>query len=424
MHFRVCLEPARLVKMASMRSFPLVVVACLLCWLAPVSGWAQQLQCNPCSHAFGNVQIGKSSSYSFKLTNTGNKTVDVLSKSKQGPAFSFGHFPLPVTIQPGASILLPVIFTPTAKGSTDGILTIASNALNSPLSMHVAGTGVAPELQCNPCSHAFGNVQIGKSSSYSFKLTNTGNKTVDVLSKSKQGAAFSFGHFPLPVTIQPGASILLPVIFTPTAKGWTDGTLTIASNALNSPLHMHVAGTGVAPELQCNPCSHAFGNVQIGKSSSYSFKLTNTGNKTVDVLSKSKQGAAFSFGHFPLPVTLLPGASILLPVIFTPTAKGSTAGILTIASNALNSPLYMHVAGTGVAPELQCNPCSHAFGNVQIGKSSSYSFKLTNTGNKTVDVFSKSKQGSAFSFGHFPLPVTIQPGASILLPVIFTPTAK
>ena len=106
--------------------------------------WAHQLQSNPCDHGFGKVQIGKSSSYSIKLTNTGNKTVDVLSKSKQGRAFSFGHFPLPVTIRPGARILLPVIFTPTAKGYTDGILTVASNALNSLLYMHVAGAGIYP----------------------------------------------------------------------------------------------------------------------------------------------------------------------------------------------------------------------------------------------------------------------------------------
>src|SRR5450756_2146776 len=136
MHFRVCFETERFVKMASMRSFPLIVVACLLCWLAPVSGWALQLQCNPCSHDFGQVQIGKSSSYSFKLTNTGNKTVDVLSKSKQGSAFSFGHFPLPVTIQPGASILLPVIFTPTAKRWTAGTVTIASTVSYTHLRAH------------------------------------------------------------------------------------------------------------------------------------------------------------------------------------------------------------------------------------------------------------------------------------------------
>src|ERR1019366_4632300 len=351
MHFRVCLEPARLVKMASMRSFPLIVVACLLCWLAPVSGWAQQLQCNPCSHDFGRVQIGKSSSYSFKLTNTGNKTVDVLSKSKQGSAFSFGHFPLPVTIQPGASVLLPVIFTATAKGWTAGILTIASNALNSPLYMHVAGTGVVgPDLQCNPCSHAFGNVQIGKSSSYSFKLTNTGNKTVDVFSKSKQGSAFSFGHFPLPVTIQPGASILLPVIFTPTAKGWTAGILTIASNAVNSPLYMHVAGTDVVgPELGVTPATLNFGNVTRGLSASLSATLT-ASNYAVTISSDQSTSSEFALRGLNLPVTIPAGQSVQVTVRFTPNASGTASGKAGFISNAVDSPTVEQLTGTGIAP--------------------------------------------------------------------------
>jgi hypothetical protein len=318
-----------------------------------VSGWAQQLQCNPCSHAFGQVQIGKSSSYSFKLTNTGNKTVDVVSKSKQGHAFSFGHFPLPVTILPGKSVLLPVVFTPAAQGRTDGTLTIASNALNSPLHMHVVGTGVSsgPELQCNPCDHVFGKVQIGKSSSYSFKLTNTGNKTVDILSKSKQGAAFSFGHFPLPVTILPWKSVLLPVIFAPTAKGSADGVLTIASNALNSPLHMHVAGTGVSsgPELGVTPATLNFGKVTLGSSATLPATLT-ASNDAVTISSDRSTSSEFALRGLNLPVTIPAGQSVHVKVRFTPNASGTASGKAGFISNAVDSPTVEELTGTGVAP--------------------------------------------------------------------------
>ena len=124
-----------------MRFFPLIVVAGLLFCLAPAPVWAQQLHCNPCRHAFGKVQVGTSISYSIQLSNTGKKTLRIASKSEQGSAFSFGKFPLPVKIQPGASVQLPVIFTPTAKGYAQGILTLASNDPNSPLRIHVHGTG-------------------------------------------------------------------------------------------------------------------------------------------------------------------------------------------------------------------------------------------------------------------------------------------
>src|SRR5271169_130532 len=102
MHLRVCRETPRLGKMIAMRALPLVAMAFLFCCLAPPSAWARQLQCDPCNHAVGKVQLSKSSSYSFQLTNTGSKTLRITSKSKQGSNFSFGKFPLPVQIGPGA----------------------------------------------------------------------------------------------------------------------------------------------------------------------------------------------------------------------------------------------------------------------------------------------------------------------------------
>jgi hypothetical protein len=223
------------------------LVACLLCWLAPLSAWAQQLQCHPCDHGFGKVQIGNSSSYSIKLTNTGNKTVDVLSKSKQGRAFSFGHFPLKVKIRPGASIQLPVIFTPTAKGYTDGILTVASNALNSLLYMHVAGTGVSsgPELGVTPAMLNFGNVTVGSSASLQVTLT-ASNAAVIISSDQSLSSEFEILGLNLPATIPAGQSIPVTFQFTPNDSGTASAKAGFISNAADSPTVEQLTGTGVA----------------------------------------------------------------------------------------------------------------------------------------------------------------------------------
>src|SRR6202521_772475 len=139
MHLRVCRKAQRFVKMVAMRSFPLV--AGLLFCLALAPAWAQQLYCKPCWHGFGNVQIGSSSSYSFRLSNTGSKKLEITSKSKQGSEFSFGIFPLPVNLQPGASVDLPVIFKPTAKGYNTGVFELMSTAKDAMLTMNVMGFG-------------------------------------------------------------------------------------------------------------------------------------------------------------------------------------------------------------------------------------------------------------------------------------------
>src|SRR5216684_6128225 len=90
---------------------------------------AQHLQCNPCSHGYWRVQIGASKQYVFQLTNTGSRTLHILSKSRSGRAFSFGNFPLPVTLRPGRSTQLPVIFKPLVVGKTTGTITLLSDAL-------------------------------------------------------------------------------------------------------------------------------------------------------------------------------------------------------------------------------------------------------------------------------------------------------
>ena len=229
-----------------MRFFPLV--AGLLFCLVPASAWAQQLQCNPCSHAFGKVQIGSSSSISIKLSNVGTRTLHISSKSVQGSAFSFGSFPVPVKIQPGASVQLPVIFTPTAKGWTEGKLTLTSNAPNSPLNMHVQGTGVSsngPQLGVAPATLTFGNVTVGSSASLQATLT-ASNAALTISSDGSTSSEFAILGLNLPVTIPAGQSIPVTIQFTPNASGAASGKAGFTSNAVNSPTVEPLTGTAVA----------------------------------------------------------------------------------------------------------------------------------------------------------------------------------
>src|ERR1039457_137917 len=177
MHFRFCFESERSVKIAFMRSFSPVLVAGLLLWLVPAFASAQQLQCNPCSHSFGNVAIGSSSAYSIPLTNTGSTTLSITYKSRGvSSGFSYGTFTLPIQIQPGKSVELPVIFKPTAGGSTTGVMTLQSTAKDSSLSIDLTGTGVpkgsaVPVLGVTPATLNFDNVTVGSSTSLQATLT-------------------------------------------------------------------------------------------------------------------------------------------------------------------------------------------------------------------------------------------------------------
>lgn len=228
-----------------MRFFPLLALVLSLSSLTPARAWAQKLQCNPCSHAFGRVEVGSSSSFSIVLTNTGTKYLRILTKSKQGSEFRFGYFPLPITLRPGATAHLPIVFKPTAVGYVSGTFTLVSTALDRSLSIPVAGTG-SPGLTVSPSKLNFGNVTVGQSATLSTTLA-ASNGNVTISSDKVTSSEFSIHGLSLPVTISSGHSIQARIRFTPSQSGTGSAKAGYFSNAVVSPTVEQLTGTGVAP---------------------------------------------------------------------------------------------------------------------------------------------------------------------------------
>jgi hypothetical protein len=226
-----------------MRFIPMIAVL-LLCLPLPLS-WSQQLSCQPCSHAFGKVKVGTAVSFSIQLSNTGSKSLRIFSKSKQGSGeFHFGSFPLPITLNPGKSVHLPIIFKPTAIGHVTGAFILNSNARDPLLSLPVAGTG-APQLTLSPTSLNFGNVTVGNSATLPITLTaSAGN--VRISSDQLTSSEFSLLGLVPPVTILSGTSLRVKFKFTPGQSGTASGKAGFFSNAVVSPAVERLTGTGVA----------------------------------------------------------------------------------------------------------------------------------------------------------------------------------
>jgi hypothetical protein len=229
-----------------MRFFPLIALALLLSSLTPARAWAQQLQCKPCTHAFGKVDVGSSGSFSIQLTNTGRKSLRITSKSRQGREFRFVSFPLPLTLRPGRTVQLPVVFKPTAAGHVTGTFTLVSTALNTRLSMPVAGTGVSgAQLTVSPSALNFGNVTVGQSATLATTLS-ASIADVTIASDQLTSSEFSVVGLTLPVTIPSGHSIQATLQFTPNQSGTATGKVGYFSNAVVSPAVEQLTGVGVA----------------------------------------------------------------------------------------------------------------------------------------------------------------------------------
>jgi hypothetical protein len=344
-----------MMKILTMRPFPLVLVAGLIVCLASAPASAQELKCNPCDYSFGNVEIGKSSSYSLQITNTGSKVLTIATKVKQGSSeFSYGNFPVPVKINPYSSIELPIIFTPTVVGAAAGLLTLTSNATNSPLAIEILGTGVAatgPLLGVSPATLSFGKVTMGSSATMQATLT-ASNAAVTISSDHLSNSEFAIVGLSLPLKIAVGKSVEVSIKFTPNAVGAAAGTAHFVSNAENSPAIEQLAGSGISAkaqaQLEVTPATLSFGKVAVGSSATMQGTLT-ASNAAVTISSDKSTSSEFAILGLKLPVTVAAGKSVSFTIRFTPNASGTASGKAGFVSNAVNSPTVEQLTGIGVA---------------------------------------------------------------------------
>ena len=307
---------------------------------------------SPSSVAFGNINVGSDQSSTVTLSNTGGSSLTISAATASGAEFSMSGLSssLPLTLTAGQSTSFTVLFSPTASGAASGNVSITSNGSNPNLSIPLSGTGVTPgALTANPTSLPFGSVQVGNSANLSETLTNTGGSSLTITQANVTGAVFSISGLSLPLTLKANQSVTFTATFAPTSAGAASGSLSVVSNASNSPLNIALSGTGTAAgQLAVSPTSLSFGNVVDGTSSALNGSLTASG-ATVKVSSASLNNSEFVLSGISLPVTLAAGHSASFTVTFTPQASGATSASLSFSSNASNSPTVQTMTGTGTA---------------------------------------------------------------------------
>ena len=97
-------------------------------------------------------------------TNTGSATLNISSIAASGdfaPATSTK--PCGSTLAAGANCIIKVTFTPTQLGTRTGNITITDNASNSPQTVPLSGTGIAP-VTLTPTSATYAAQTVGTTS--------------------------------------------------------------------------------------------------------------------------------------------------------------------------------------------------------------------------------------------------------------------
>ena len=347
-----------------------------------------KLSPSPSPLDFGNTNVGSHQTTTVTLSNSGGTDVIITSAAMSGAGFSMSSLALPLTIKSGTSSSATMTFAPAGMGNFTGSVTFATSAdqTNATVVLNLSGMGVAPgTLSPNPATLAFGNVQVGNSTNLSETLTNTGGSSVTISQVSSSAAAFSISGLTLPLTLTPNQSVTFTATFTPISAGAASGSLSVASNASNSPLNIALSGTGTAAgTLAVSPTSLSFGSVTVGSSSALNGSLTASG-ASVTVSSASLNNSEFVLSGISLPATLSAGQSATFTVTFKPSASGATSASLSFSSNASNSPTVQTMTGTGAAPtphtvDLSWSASSGAVGyNVYRGSVSGGPYTMINS---------------------------------------------
>src|SRR5277367_2873850 len=319
--------------------------------------------------------------------------------------------PTPVVLITTLAMILAIAGLSSCAGYTSSAKTQASDP----------GAGI---LSPSVTSVSFGSVAVGNTATQSLTVTNTGLGTVTIASAALTGAGFTVVGGNPAGTIGVGQSSTIQLQFAPTSAGAINGSLTILSDASNSPLAISITGTGTQAGLTIAPSALTFGNVIVGQTGTQSVKLTNSGNSSVTINLATVAGTGFGISGLSLPTTLTGGQSLSFNAQFAPTASGAATGSITFTDNAPGSPQVLSMVGTGVATNstLVANPGSVAFGNVSAGSSSPKTITLTNNGNTSATISAVSATGTGFSATGLSVPLTLPANQSTSFSAQFAPT--
>ena len=354
--------------------------------------------------------------------------------SVRGEGFTVSGVSFPQTLEGGESLTLTVRFSPSEDGKKSGNVSLLSYAAGSPAQIALAGNGISNsasgQLSVNPVAFDFGNVPTGNTETRDFVLSNLGGTALTVTQASVAGTNFTLSGLLLPLTLQVGQIATFQVSFTPDTSGAVTGSISLVSDAANSPTVMSLSGDGVVliGTLAVNPWIIDFGDISAGTSTTQNVTHTNTGNADVTITESTLTGGpGFSASQLSLPLLLAAGQSISFNVTFSPSAAGALTGSVSFLSDAVNSPTTLSLSGAGIAAptpgQLNLNPSGVDFGDVTVGNSGSTGVTLSNSGGTAISVSSANVSGVGFSLNGLTFPVTIAPGGTTTANVTFSPSA-
>ena len=389
------------------------------------------------------IEVGSTSAALPATINNSSSTAISFTFAVSGP-FTLVNQCAGSVIPANGSCPLSVSFTPTQSGAATGALTLTDAAANSPQTVTLSGTGLAPPTDTlSTSSLSFSATAEGQLSTEQFvTVTNSGGVNLNSISATiTQGASFVMGAAagqanPCSNSTQLAAnsSCTIGVQFDPAATGAQTGTLTI-SDALHTQT-VALSGTGLTPPaIGVSSASLGFATQAVGQPSlPQSIIITNTGQASmagVDFAISPASGSGFSCSPNACSVlacaALASGASCSVQVVFTPTAAGGASAQLVLTSPTAGvAPASVQLTGNGLAASgLNASPPQLLFPIVAPGQSSpvqTVTVSYTGAGSASGLVLTATPPFSLTQNTCAVAPATLASGKTCTTGVVFSPS--
>jgi len=372
---------------------------------------APSVQQGPRNSKFSNTAVGKSSTLTLTISNTGTASLTVSSSGANNGAFQVTSA-LPITVAAGGMATITVVFTPQTTGAQNATVFVASNdPVNPSVTLQATGTGFI--AGSGGAISVTSNNGIGP-----LNLTTAGTTDWAQYGPAGLTAKASGGH-QIGTLMTVGSVASAAYGGDPRTLTWTDG----------SPQAMGPTNFGV----------HIYGNPnQSGNG--YTFTVpAGTAPSTLVVYLSGTVGSATFTAHLSdnstpdytqtVPFTNFQDLNYTL--IYNSGSANATLTLSWIIQSNPSGNMYVGLAGMALAagstgsgggtPTISVPSAPVTFGSVTAGQSAITTFSIANTGSAALSVTSISSSNSAFTVTSPSIPFTVAAGGSTAVSVKFAP---
>ena len=320
------------------------------------TGGVPQAEYSQKSLDFGTqeINIAQQQFLSVHNTSTVNFIINKITfQNNNSGDFSLINFIGPDTILSQGSKILTIKFDPQTPGIKNVLMLVSTNAVNSPDTIRLTGTGGSSFLSFSEDSLNFGSVAVNGSGSLGISASNLGSSQLILQSITIAGVnknEFKLSGTSLPDSLAPNASLNLTVNFYPLSPGNKSAFLLFNSNAVNSPDTVRLFGRAIAPILSFSSDSLDFGSIRINDTTGSVLTLYNLSNTAVIINNINLTGPNFS--EFSISNTVLPDTIFALDfqylnVKFSPQSVGLRKAYLVFSGPGGLGPDTVKLTGTG-----------------------------------------------------------------------------